>query len=287
MLDRIKAFSLRHPFWFGIALFFCFALATALTYPVHFLFPDTTAGVLYGDTLSRLVVAGLLLAVIWRFGWLEASGLSNLRLGWGWLVVVVVLLYKSTAELYAFTGSLRAVPPTSSFQFAQWLYYFFGALNEEFVARCLVLVAMLVAWGATRNGILKSVLLSSLLFGGAHLFNAINTPLVPVLYQTFLALVPGILYASFYLATRSMWPAILLHWITNALVNTKIATLPGYTETPTVWTLWGIALIPLLFFRVYLLWRVPWPYELAGRGLGWADRPSLRSPACSETEEMA
>lgn len=285
-MDRIKAFSLRHPFWFGIALFLGYAMTTTLIYPVHFLFPDTTMGVLYGDTLSRLILSGLLLAVIWRFGWLETAGLGNIRLGWGWLVVAAALFYKSSAELYAFTGSLGAVLPTSSHQLTQWLYYFFGALNEEFVARCLVLVAMLVAWGATRNGILKSVLLSSLLFGGAHLFNIINTPWVPVLYQTALALIPGILYASFYLATRSMWPAILLHWITNALVNTKIATLTGYAETPTVWTLWGIALVPLLIFSVYLLWRVPQPYELTGQGLGRAG-PGPALQARSEHEEMA
>ena len=87
-----------------------------------------------------------------------------------------------------------------------------------------MLLETLGAWGATRNGILKAVLLSSLVSRGAHLFNAINTSLVPVVYQTLPALILGIRYTSLYLATRSTWPAIRLHWMTNALVNTKIAT---------------------------------------------------------------
>lgn len=269
-MERFKAFSVRHPLWFGVVLLVAYAMLTTLTYPVHFLFSDDTVGILYGDALSKLVVFGFLVGLVWRFGWLNATGLGRLRLGWAWPIIFVVLVYKAAAELHAFTGSPVPVVPASSYQIGQWFAYLMGSLVEETISRGLVLLAMLTAWGDSRIGILKSVVLSSVVFGATHLFNLISAPVVPVLFQTMLALVPGILYAALFLATRSLWPAIVLHWVTNALVNTKIATLPGYTESPAVWTIWAVALIPLLIFSLYLVWRVPEPYQQEGLGLGWA-----------------
>jgi membrane protease YdiL (CAAX protease family) len=270
LLDRLKTFALRHPLWFGFLLIVIYALLTALTYPIHFLFPDSSVGILYGDIASRVVISGVFVALIWRFGWLQSSGLGRLRLGWAWLVILVVLLYKTSTELYAFTGSPVPAFFNSSRPVANWSYYFFGALIEELIARSLVLLAMLAAWGESKGGLFKSVLYSSLVFGAAHLFNAINTPVGLVVFQAMLALIPGILYAALFLVTRSLWPAIILHWVTNALVNAKIAAIPSYTETPAVWTWWGLALVPLLVFSFYLVWRAPHPYTSEAGELRWA-----------------
>ena len=158
----------------------------------------------------------------------------------------------------------------SSGTIAHWTYFFFGASIEELIARCLALLAMLTAWGENRSGLLKAVLYLSILFAASHLFNVINTPPGLVVFQVILAVIPGMLYASLFLATRSLWPPILLHWVTNALVNAKIADIPGYVESPTVWVWWAIALIPLLVFSLYLVWKAPHPDPMGGEGLRMA-----------------
>ena len=92
MLPKLKMFALRHPLWFGSLLIVIYALLAMLVYPVHFLFPDNDVGILYGDILSRAMICLVFVAVVWRFGWLKASGLGRLRLGWAWPIIPGVLL---------------------------------------------------------------------------------------------------------------------------------------------------------------------------------------------------
>ena len=52
------------------------------------------------------------------------------------------------------------------------------------------------AWGDTKKGIVKAILLSSILFGMLHLLNAIANPFGMVLFQAVIVSLPGILYAA-------------------------------------------------------------------------------------------
>ena len=53
MIARYRRSALAHPVWFGLSLVVFYAALTTLTYPVHFAFPETEAGQLYGDAVSR------------------------------------------------------------------------------------------------------------------------------------------------------------------------------------------------------------------------------------------
>jgi membrane protease YdiL (CAAX protease family) len=132
---------------------------------------------------------------------------------------------------------------------------------EESMVRGLVLTAMLISWGGDKKGQVKAVLLSSSIFGIIHLFNLIIRPPQVVLFQVVGVVIPGILYASILLAQGSIWPAILLHWATNAAVNIKLIGVENYQETFSMWLKFVIGLIPVLAYAIYLMWMSPDSYK--------------------------
>ena len=210
-MTRFKNFAQKRPFLFGLVLVVLYALLTTLTYPAHFLFPETDAGQLYGDALSKFISFLVLLLIVWRFGWSKASGLANFGSGKTWLVAVIILLWMIFGKLYAFTGDFVPVFPTYPIETASLLLSLSTGFIEETLFRGLALIAMLVAWGETKQGQVKAILLSSTFFGLMHLINLAIRPPGVVIFQALIVILPGIFYAAFLLTYGSLWPAIIIH----------------------------------------------------------------------------
>ena len=260
-MNKFKEFSLKRPFLFGLVLIFVYALLGTVTYPTHFLFPENEVGQLYGDALSKFIIFLVFLLVLWQFGWMKASRITSLGNIGTWLIVAVILIYKILAELYAFTGDISIAFPNPQLATANLVFALQTSLVEETMFRALTLVAMVMAWGNTKQGQIKAVLLSSAFFGVTHMFNIIARPFGVVLFQALVATLPGILYGAIVLARRSLWPAFILHWLTNAAVNIKLIGYENYQETLTMWIIFAISLIPLMAYSAYLIWRLPESYQ--------------------------
>lgn len=261
-MEKLKNFALKRPFLFGIVLLVFYACLTALAYPVHYLLPDNEVGQLYGDAAAKFLVFLFFLAALWRFGWMPVSGmtrLGNIRI---WPVVAVLLIYRVLTELYAFTGSITIAFPNPPLAAADLVLTFSTGLVEETMVRGMVLIAMLTAWGGTKGGQLRAILFSSTLFGLIHLVNLMVRPVGVVLAQALIVILPGIFYAALVLATRSLWPAIVIHWLGNAAVNIKLIGNENYQETFTMWIIYGITLVPLIVYSAYLLRRLPRSNEI-------------------------
>jgi membrane protease YdiL (CAAX protease family) len=263
-MNRIKNFALKRPFLFGLALIVVFALLSVLTYPVHFLFPDSGPGPPVGQGLGELIIFLIFVWVLWKLGWLKASGLTNLGKVQTWLAVLLILVYLAIVEVYAFTGDL-------SFSVSDWPMAAATLLDnlgtgfvEEIMFRGLVLVAMVIAWGNTKKGLVKAILLSSLFFGVMHLFNIFIRPPGVVILQALIVSLPGILYAALTLSSRSIWPAIIIHWLTNAAVNVKLLGYPNFEESFSMWLIFVIGLLPVLAYAAYLIWKLPERFEYEG-----------------------
>jgi len=259
-MARFKRFALRRPILFGFSLLVIYIVVGILVYPVHFLFADDDVGQLYGDSVSKAIVFFAFLLILWRFGWLQSSGIARLgTMGnkWTWPIVGGLAIYKVLIEVYAFTDNLRVELPTSSINIAKAIYYFPASLVEETMIRGLILVAMTVAWGATKRGVVKGVVISSVMFGLFHLLNVLANPVDMVVLQVMVAVLTGIFYAALVLKFRSLWPAILLHWLTNAAVNIKITDIENYQDTSSMWNTFALLLIPILVFSAYLVWSLP------------------------------
>ncbi|MFN2144846.1 MAG: CPBP family intramembrane glutamic endopeptidase [Anaerolineales bacterium] len=260
-MKRFKNFALKRPFMFGFALFIIFFLLNALSYPVQMLLPETGPWSLLASMLAKLVTFGIFLWVLSRFGWLKSAGFKQLGKPQTWLGIFLILIYLIVLEVYAFTGDLTFPIPDPPMAAATLLDHLGTGLVEETMVRGLVLVAMVLAWGETQKGLVKAVLLSSIFFGIIHLANVIVSPVGTVVAQAIVVSLPGILYATLTLAFRSIWPAILIHWLTNAAVNIKLIALPDFEETFSMWLIFAAGLIPVLVYSAYLIRKLPAPFE--------------------------
>lgn len=260
-MNRFKNFAIKRPFLFGLTLIFIYTLLGTLTYPTHFLFPESEVGQLYGDALSKFIVFLCFLLILWRFGWLKASRINR----WGniltWVIGIIILTYKIPLQLYAFTGDMAIKLPTSPLTMANLVYSLQTGLVEETIFRALVLVAMISAWGETKKGQIKAIVLSSVFFGLMHMFNIIVRPFGVVLFQAIIVSLPGILYAVFVLTQKSLWPVIVLHWLTNAAVNIKLIGSAAYQETFSMWIVYAIILIPIVAYSISLIHKLPESYQ--------------------------
>ena len=258
---KLRRFAVNRPLLFGFVLIVLYALLGTLTYPAHFLFPETEVGQLFGDALSKFITFLCFLFVLWRFGWIRASRIDRLDNMLTWAIVIALLIYKIPLELYAFTGNFVIRFPNSPLAVANLVHSLQTSLVEETMFRALLLVAMISAWGETKNGQIKAVVLSSLFFGVLHMFNIIVRPFGVVLFQAIVVSLPGILYAAIVLSRKTLWPAIVLHWLTNAAVNIKLIGNDAFQETVSMWILYAITLIPIVAYSIFMIWRLPESYR--------------------------
>jgi len=265
---KFKNFALRWPFLFGFVLLLIYTLLGTLTYPVHFLFPATEVGQLYGDALAKFIIFLVFLFILWGFGWIKTSGITQLGKSKIWLIVVVILIYKIFAMLYAFTGDLSLAFPKSQLGLANLVVNLPTSLVEETMYRALALVAMMIVWGNTKKGQLKAIFFSSLYFGLTHLFNLMVRPFGVVFFQATMLIFQGMIYAVLVLSFRSLWPSIIIHWLSNAVVNIKVIGYENYQESLSMWVIYAVSLIPLLVYSLYLFRKLPetYPPEIAEAG---------------------
>ena len=208
-MKRIKNFAISRPFLFGIVLIFLYVIFVYLTYPINFLFPENEIGQLYSNSAIKLTISLIFLAILWIFGWTKASGVTRFGAARVWPVIAIILVYHILVNLRFMTGNFTVVFPDSPLKIANLVYYFPASLMEEVMFRGLTLLAMVFAWGRTKKGLVKAVILSSLLFGLIHLFNVVELPIEVVFLEVIVAAMLGFLWAAIWLATRSLWPAII------------------------------------------------------------------------------
>lgn len=130
---------------------------------------------------------------------------------------------------------------------------------EEGVFRGAVLGCLLPRMGATRRGVVGAVLLSTLVFGLAHV--TFGTELSPVVVaQLVLKLVQsgilGFFFASLAVSTGSVWPAALTHfvWDFALMGSTCVFQSPfdtSYVDTSSD----GMALVA--FYVVMIVFQLP------------------------------
>ena len=273
-MKKFKNFALRRPFLFGLSFIVIYSILATLSYPVHFLFPDNEVGQVFGDAAAKILIFAVFSLLLWRFGWLKTSGLTGKGSWKIWLITAFVLVYMGVLELYAFTGSLTLSFPDPPLALANLALDFGTGLVEETLYRAIVLIAMVSAWGHNKNGIVKAVVVSSLLFGMLHLLNLMYRPWQVVLFQAMVVSLHGVFYAAMVLTSKSIWPAIVIHWLTNAVVNIKVIGIENFQETTSMWIVFAIGLIPVVVYSVYLIRKLPFFYTYEEEQ---AEKPLMQS----------
>jgi membrane protease YdiL (CAAX protease family) len=167
-------------------------------------------GVLFSSWL--VLIGGLV--VVWRparFGFQIGDLRSHWRLVTGSLVAGAL----GTAALLTITGT---TPYSDASLFIEVVVV---PVTEELVFRAVlltVLVAVFALLHPPRTATLLAVAVNAIAFGLAHIGNAMFIDLAFVLPQVAFASVLGLACAGLMAVTRSVYPAILLHAVVNAVV---------------------------------------------------------------------
>jgi membrane protease YdiL (CAAX protease family) len=228
---RISNFARHHPISFVLVL-------TVIWLVLLLIFMGITSTIFqtsYGDamtvSISRLAVTACVLFLAWRLGWLKASGISRLGRWQVWLLALGGLTFFAIASLYSFYGrvafdfsSLLRLPETRT----AITTHFIAGLSEEILFRGLLLYALIRVWGSTIRGIIGSVFLMAVLFALVHLTQVFTygTSLSSALILVLQTLVISIWWGALVVLGISIWPAVIFHFVGNAIVAVQGLTLP-------------------------------------------------------------
>jgi len=141
---------------------------------------------------------------------------AGILLGWPFITVGVIEIVSS---YLSFDKSSISLPSIQRIIFFTLVMVLIG-IFEEVLCRGVILNNMLSKWGYTKTGIIKAVILSSLIFGVGHLVNLFIYPtlIIRTLVQIIRASLHGFLFASIYLRCKNIWSVVILHGLYDWLV---------------------------------------------------------------------
>jgi len=225
-MASLRSFETHHPVAFALSLTLGWVVLVLVFIGVAARALRAPYGGAATTAVSRLAAAACTLLLIWRLGWLGASGVTRLGRGRIWLLAVAGMVYLAGASVYWFYGNLAfdvsrlLQPPVAR---AAVLAQLAVGLSEELLFRGLVLCALVRVWGETRRGIIKAVLVTSLIFAVLHLTQVASGGLSPsgALLLTLQTCVIAVWWGALVVAGGSIWPAVMLHSVGNAVVAVR------------------------------------------------------------------
>lgn len=208
------------------------------------------------EALGRFAASCCFLYVLWRLGWSSAAGVTRTGAWQVWLLMLPVLAYEILSTTYAVFGDVSFGFSDPELAGSVVVNNMTVGLIEEVACRGIILYAMMRLWGDSPRGIVKSVIVSSLLFGSLHLIHILLGKPVPLAaFQTLNAFLGGIFFSVIVLHARSIWPVVIYHGLSNALFNARAFEIPGFEETIPMWLSIIALQIPIVILSVILLRR--------------------------------
>lgn len=248
-MKKFINFAARYPYLFMLIIFPLVPYVLMLL-QLGFarLFGYTLFGAGSFQDSTKIISILLYLLILWQFGWLRPAGFQNLGRWQAWAIVLIASVYELSLVLRANNGhfewrNLMVLddPPV----------YLLVGLFEEIAFRGLILYAFLHLWGDTRRGVLKSVLISSILFGMAHLATIFTgNTILGALFQAASSSISGVLYAALVLYGSSIWPVVIGHFLTDAIGYGNLTNIQDVTQANL--TVFWID-VPLLFLAYFLI----------------------------------
>ena len=255
-MKALERLTTHHPVLFALLI----SVMVLASYTVTAILADAVtndqAGYELVEAAGRLAASLFFLYMLWRFGWLESSGVTKRGALCAWVIALIVLAYDLATTTYALFGSVAAFglsdPVLSASVAANALT---TGVIEEIPFRGIILYAFLRLWGNSRRGVIKGVLYSSLLFGGIHVIHILlGRPVPQAILVAISASLSGITYAAFVLRWRTIWTVVVLHGVTNAVVAMRVLETPGFTETIPALGLTIVLQLPLVVYGAYLIY---------------------------------
>lgn len=252
----MKNFALRNPLLFSLITTILFFLLMTCAYAFGELMDDNSNGKQLGQLIGKIIISLLLVYIIWRFNWLKSSGVGRIGNLKSWLIILIPGIFAIFSTTYAYTGIIKVPLNISTEIILTAANMLSGSLVEELIFRGLIFYCFLVIWASKKGGLLKSSLVSAIIFGLSHLvWVVLGKDLNLGLLQSLGAFGSGIFYAAIVIQTRSIWPAIIIHGLTNSLVYIVILEIPNYYETVNNGILDFLLGIPLIIYGLLVLMK--------------------------------
>ena len=250
----VKRLASRAPAVFGLLVTLFFTGALIISTVLANRWPLETTGWYLAGTTGRVISIAILLVLLLRFAWLRSASIIHAGKWQTWLVVLFSLVYAAAVSTYSMTGHLDLAFTRQLLPPAVTVFIVTHALLEEVTFRGLVLGAFAEVWGTTTGGLVRSVLVSSLLFAAMHLINLLGDNPVPVvLWQSVGAFFLGIWLSALLLSGSGMTALALLHAAMNLVAYLNLSVNPAAATTQTAWMVQSLLMLPLAIAGLYLL----------------------------------
>ena len=144
----------------------------------------------------------------------------NLKKGFILVSPVLFMAFSNFPEYFLKGGEIKTGLPLA----AAFVIGFAPGLYEEVVLRGSALSNMIYWWKDKPNPVLRSLVVSSLIFGALHLINLSHAGVAETLMQVGYAAGAGFLFGAAYLRSRNIVGPVICHAIVD--ITASIFTLP-------------------------------------------------------------
>ena len=216
---KMKNFATRHPVLFGLLITLIFLAFVVSAIVIGQLLPGDN-GREGGQAVGRIAGFLVFLLLLNRLGWKKDAGLISPVGFKPWLIVFIPLVYSIIVFPFIFTGewSLNFRDPILSLLTAS--NGISAGFLEEITFRGIVLYGFIRLWGNKKPGMVKGAV------------------------------------AAFVIYSRSIWPAVTFHCMSNAVVElTRMGKSIELTSLSAV--LLGLAALPLALYGMLFLKKAP------------------------------
>ncbi len=268
-MNRFKVFATNHPYLFSLII--------VMIHPIIKIFYFVTYDLIIGmnfheiktNLLKQIEVGNYYCGfasfivfsfILWRFGWFRASGFLSFGRWKIWAIMVPILLYDISITHIIISGTFEfgiADKYEYYFRVSSILAHFFiAALFEETIFRGIILYTFIRLWGNSKPGILKSVIISSAIFGMLHINGSLSgiDDIIGVFFKILWTFIAGIFYCVLLLKGKSIWIPITCHCLYNAIldiiINRTNLSITAYSHF-----LIFLTAIPIGLLGIYLLRR--------------------------------
>ena len=170
-------------------------------------------------TMGQMVLSATTIFLMIKFNVFSKDNFKSKNLGLGLLlgwVTYLCIIVTIIISISSFPANSFTIPNTPGLLITVLHPLIGTGLFEEVLFRGLILKLLLVAFGDSKKGIIKAVIISSILFGMVHIGNVIaGAGLLPTIFNIIGAVLVGVFYAALYIRTKNLWVVIILHAITN------------------------------------------------------------------------
>jgi membrane protease YdiL (CAAX protease family) len=176
------------------------------------------------QSAGTLIATILLLFGVYRVGWIDKIGIISFGTRSLWVVTFMVGIYVLLVNFYAFFGEFTFQVGSLISQDALpiLLQGLRAGFVEETVFRGIILHWLARVWGKSNRGLVAALVVQAALFGALHTLGVLGgATLASAISNVLATFIFGLWIGVLVVLAGSLWPAILLHAVSNSFIQIK------------------------------------------------------------------